>query len=53
MKINLDSETMDILMPICRQLDIPPYQLVKQIIIKHSHKFSTKKVNENDDKNKE
>lgn len=44
MKINIDSETMDLLMPECRKLDVSPQKLVKEILMKHFENNSTKKV---------
>lgn len=44
MKINIDSETMDLLMPECRRLDVSPQKLVKEILMNYFNKNSTKKV---------
>jgi len=41
-KINLDKEILDLLMPECRDEDIKPHVRVKQILMEH---YSTKKVN--------
>lgn len=41
MKINLDEQIMDLLMPECRELDIKPHLRVKEILLEH---YSTKKV---------
>ncbi len=42
MKINLDREILDLLMPDCRGLDVKPHVRVKEILLEH---YSTKKVN--------
>ncbi len=46
MKVNLDGEVLDFLMPDCRDLDTKPHVRVKEILLEY---YSTKKVN-NDEK---
>jgi hypothetical protein len=41
MKINLDSEILDLLMPDCRDEDVKPHIKVKEILLEY---YSTKKV---------
>jgi hypothetical protein len=41
MKVNLDKEILDLLMPDCRDEDIKPHAKVKQILMEY---YSTKKV---------
>lgn len=41
MKINLDEQVLDLLMPECRELDVKPHLRVKEILLEY---YSTKKV---------
>jgi len=47
MKISLDAEILNVLMPMCRDLNISPPKLIKKIILEYYHNQCTKKVNKN------
>lgn len=41
MKVNLDAQVLDLLMPECRESDVSPHLRVKEILLEY---YSTKKV---------